>query len=119
MDTLTKTTSDYEILLKEPRPFEMELPWGEEGFAQRFYDIVHYWGIPTEKEVSFIESYLHGNSRVLDLACGGGRHAVGLAENGHTVTGIEIGWYPLSLARENAVKKKLTIGLFQNDILPK
>ena len=77
MDTLTKIAPDYEILLKEPQPFEMELPWGEEGFAQRFYDIVHYWGIPTEKEISFIESYLPSHSRVLDLACGGGPAAGG------------------------------------------
>ncbi|MFH2035800.1 MAG: methyltransferase domain-containing protein [Candidatus Zixiibacteriota bacterium] len=114
---LTKITPDYEVLLKEPCPFEMDLPWSNEGFAQRFYDVVHDWGIPTEKEISFIESYLHGNSRLLDLACGGGRHAIGLAEKGHNVTGIEIGWYPLSLARERAEKKELTIEFFQNDIL--
>ena len=64
---------DFGLLLEEPKPFEMDLPWGEREFSERFYKIVNFWGIPTEKEVSFLAGYLSSESdRVLDLACGGG-----------------------------------------------
>ncbi len=45
----------------------------------------------TAREVSFIESALQPppGGEVLDLACGYGRHAIGLARRGYRVTGVD------------------------------
>jgi len=109
---------DFKLLLKEPIPFEMDLPWGKKDFSERFYRVVHYWGIPTEKEVAFLSSYVKSKpSRILDLACGGGRHSIELASMGHHVTGIDIGKHPIELARKKADKKGLKIELIHGDML--
>ena len=43
-----------------------------------------------EREVAFLSSVLPGpGSRVLDLCCGPGRHAIPLAESGFRVTGLD------------------------------
>jgi 2-polyprenyl-3-methyl-5-hydroxy-6-metoxy-1,4-benzoquinol methylase len=109
---------DFGLLLKEPIPFEMDLPWGKKGFSERFYRIVHYWGIPTEKEVAFLDGCLKSKpSRILDLACGGGRHSIELASMGHHVTGIDVGKHPIELARKEADKKGLKIEFIHDDML--
>jgi 2-polyprenyl-3-methyl-5-hydroxy-6-metoxy-1,4-benzoquinol methylase len=118
MTVATKNQPDFDVLLDEPKPFEMDLPWGEQEFAERFYKIVHFWGIPTETEVAFLADYLNSNSNhVLDLACGGGRHAIELAEMGHHVTGIEIGLFPLEVAKNESKKRHLDISFIHGDML--
>jgi SAM-dependent methyltransferase len=46
----------------------------------------------TEADVAFVQRHLdlHPGSRVLDVPCGSGRHALALAARGHRVTGIDI-----------------------------
>ncbi len=118
MKVKDKNESDgLDILLEKPTPFEMSLPWSDDRFSRRFFEVVNYWGIPTEKEVEFIAGYLKPSARVLDLACGGGRHALALARMGYRVTGIEIGQYPLELARIRAQKAGLDIEFIKKDIL--
>ncbi|MCX8020370.1 MAG: class I SAM-dependent methyltransferase [Chitinophagaceae bacterium] len=48
-------------------------------------------GILTERETEFMISYfgLRPGSRVLDLMCGYGRHAIALARKGMEVTGVD------------------------------
>ncbi len=109
---------DIKRLLKELQPFEMDLPWKDGGFSSRFYEVVHFWGIPTKEEIAFLKEYINGsNARILDLACGGGRHSIGLAREGHHVTGIDIGWYPIKLAKKEAKSENLEIEYIQGDIL--
>lgn len=109
---------DYNLLLKEPAPFEMDLPWGDPGFSSRFHNVVHSWGIPTEKEVAFLISYLEfKKARILDLACGGGRHSFDLAKLGHDVTGIDIGSFPIEFAKGIAAEHGLKVNFLQDDIL--
>ena len=45
----------------------------------------------TEAEVAFIDAALEGTAgaAVLDLACGLGRHAIGMAKRGYRVTGVD------------------------------
>lgn len=45
----------------------------------------------TTRETEFIESALalHAGSKLLDLACGFGRHAIGMARRGYQVTGLD------------------------------
>ena len=105
------------VTATRPQPFEMNLPWEDYAFSRRFYDVVHDWDIPTEKEVAFIASHLKSpESQVLDMACGGGRHAIALAGQGYEVTANDIGGYPLDLARNKAIERHLRINFVQEDI---
>lgn len=56
----------------------------------------------SDAEVSLVENLLDlgGPARVIDVGCGGGRHAVLLAERGHDVTGIDLSPRLLRIARE-------------------
>ncbi len=117
MKNKTSKIKDLRNLLTAPAPFEMDLPWGNYNFSRRFYDIVHDWGIPTEKEVAFIKSYIKSNDyKILDLTCGGGRHALGLAEYGYNITAIDIGGYPVDQARRIAGKKGYKIDFIRGDV---
>ncbi len=58
----------------------------------------------TQKEVAFLKKALalHAPLNILDLACGYGRHANVLAQEGHNVTGIDLMPGFLARAAENA-----------------
>jgi len=65
----------------------------------------------TRAEVDFLQVALrlHPGARVLDVPCGGGRHAVELAARGCQVTGVDISAEFLAAARTNAAQRKTTI----------
>ena len=72
----------------------------ERGYAQR-------WGLPAPSENVRREAagiwnllQLSTNSRVIDIGCGHGRHALALAERGCAVTGIDFSASLLSRARQ-------------------
>lgn len=58
----------------------------------------------TAAEVDFIEGLLAvpGNAAVLDLACGYGRHAIGMARRGYVVTGLDFNPHYLEIAAAEA-----------------
>ena len=58
----------------------------------------------TAGEVEFLESALAlpAGSEVLDVACGYGRHAIGLARRGHRVTGVDFNPRYLAAAEADA-----------------
>jgi SAM-dependent methyltransferase len=58
----------------------------------------------TRQEVDFIESALAlpPGGAVLDLACGYGRHAIGMAERGYRVTGVDFNPRYLEIAEADA-----------------
>jgi len=72
----------------------------------------------TEKEVNFLikELNLTSDSKILDLACGHGRHSNKLAELGYNVTGVDINSGFLKIARETARTKKLNVKYIKNDM---
>ncbi len=80
-------------------------PWYEALFANfaRAYDREVYTH-GTMQEVAFIEAELGANkgTRILDVGCGTGRHAIELARRGHAVTGIDLSASQLARAREKA-----------------
>ncbi len=112
----TYNLKDLNGVFKSPEPFEMDLPWGDYAFSRRFLNVVHDWGIPTEQEIDFLAGYLKSGDTVLDLACGGGRHAIGLARLGYIVNAVEIGGYPLEAASRIAMEKKYPIKFEKRDI---
>lgn len=56
-----------------------------------YYDEIVRPGVNTEAEIAFLQSVFdeHGIRTVLDIACGTGRHSIGLAEKGFIVTGVD------------------------------
>lgn len=117
MLTLKGLDIDSISCIGQPAPFEMTLPYFDYDFSRRLFKLNHDWGIPTENEVNFISGYLnHAPSRILDLACGGGRHALALARMGHEVTGIDIGGYPIQIAARLAQKGNLQAKFLRRDI---
>ena len=67
------------------------------------------WTEDTTREVDFIISKLslQGNERILDLACGFGRHSLELARRGFDVTGVDITPEYVAFASEQASHEKL------------
>ncbi len=55
-------------------------------------------------------------SRVLDLCCGHGRHAVELARRGHQVTGLDLSPERLGMARERAARFGVELELVEADM---
>ena len=62
------------------------------------------WETRLAREIPFLENKLRavGARRVLDCACGPGRHAVALARRGFDVTGLDVSGEMLALARGHA-----------------
>jgi SAM-dependent methyltransferase len=72
----------------------------------------------TDQQVEFIlgELGLEPGSRVLDLACGRGRIAIGLARRGCVVTGLDLSPRSLGLAREDAEAAGVEIEFVHRDM---
>lgn len=72
----------------------------------------------TKKEVDFIEQNLKlkKGAKILDLACGQGRHAIELASRGYDVTGVDYSSYLLSLAKKNMKDKGVKMKFVRGDM---
>jgi cyclopropane fatty-acyl-phospholipid synthase-like methyltransferase len=90
---------------------------------QRFFDgfAPQYMGecfvTNTVAEVDFVleETGIAPGSRVLDVGCGTGRHAVELAKRGYRVTGVDISPGMLAEARKTAEEAGVQVELVQSD----
>lgn len=76
------------------------------------------WVEDTKRQVDFIIKTLDlkGNEKVLDLACGFGRHALEFARRGYDVTGVDITPEYVTYANERAKKEKLQAAFICADI---
>src|SRR4051812_30468973 len=72
----------------------------------------------SSKEADFIEQILQlkPGASVLDVPCGGGRHAMALASRGYNVTGIDIAQPLLEEARQEATARNLQITFDYGDM---
>src|SRR5262249_41028487 len=72
----------------------------------------------TAAEIDFIESALGlpAGARVLDLACGFGRHSIGMALRGYRVTGVDFNPRYLALAREESERRGVTVRWVEADM---
>jgi SAM-dependent methyltransferase len=72
----------------------------------------------TAAEVDFIEERLGlaPGSRVVDVPCGSGRHALALAARGHTVTGLDISTEAIDHARRAAAATGLEVTFHRADM---
>ena len=78
----------------------MESDWYKEIWTLDIQD--QSWVEDTGRQVDFIIDKLHlqGGERILDLACGFGRHCLELARRGFSVTGVDITPSYIRLAKE-------------------
>jgi cyclopropane fatty-acyl-phospholipid synthase-like methyltransferase len=85
--------------------------------------MVEFWSqiIPpalTLQETDFLQHALElqAGSRVLDVPCGNGRHAVELAKRGCRVTGVDLSVEFLNLARQAAASANVNIDYLHSDM---
>lgn len=76
------------------------------------------WVEDTENQVDFIIQTLDltGKERILDLACGFGRHSLAFARRGYSVTGVDITPAYIEDARKSASSESLKADFFCSDI---
>lgn len=76
------------------------------------------WVEETSKQVDFIEDVLglKGHEKILDLACGYGRHSIELAKRGYDVTGYDITESYVEDANKTAQSLGLSTKFYQSDI---
>ncbi|MHC9543981.1 MAG: class I SAM-dependent methyltransferase [Vulcanimicrobiota bacterium] len=81
------------------------------------YDLMVPWESRLAREKSFFQQ-IFGDTprRVLDAACGTGRHAVLFSQMGHQVTGTDISANMLKVAEELARGENLSITFAEDDL---
>lgn len=97
-------------------PFDYEAVFEVDDYIYFYSD--HLTEEVTSRQVDFLvrELALDHPVKILDLACGYGRHANALAALGHTVTGIDLMPGFLEMARQEAEQKKLQVIYRQVDM---
>ena len=90
---------------------EIERDWHEGWFEDDWLDLIALRFQPEQavEAVDFVVERLalEPGARVLDVACGHGRHAIELARRGMRVTGVDRSPRSLGIARETAVAEAL------------
>ena len=73
---------------------------------------------PAERSGFLVElgHLLPARGRALDLACGGGRNSVFLAEHGLRAVGIDRSWHVLQQGRELAARRHVSVSWIQADL---
>lgn len=105
--------------LKPRRPPEVDPHWYETFFEGDWLELaVGHDERLTRAEVDFLVEKLElaPGARVLDLACGHGRHVTELAARGFRVTGVDISAPALAIARDRAAEMGLEADLVRLDM---
>lgn len=90
--------------------------WYKEGWTLNIKQ--QSWTEDTKRQVDFLIDALSlkGGERILDLACGFGRHSLELARRGFEVVGIDITKDYIEYAAAQAKKENLNAEFFRMDI---
>src|SRR5215510_5102089 len=103
-----------------PRPFIDIgwLPWDDPAFSRHFLRTATRSQRHTQREIAFLEQcgLLRPGRRILDVACGGGRHSLAMARHGAIVTGIDLGPAAIATAQRRAKKARLQVEFVQADV---
>jgi SAM-dependent methyltransferase len=94
--------------------------WFAEMFDERYLAFYEELLDPAiaEEDASFVDRALAlaASSRVLDVGCGFGRHAVALGKRGHRVTGLDLSEPMLRLAAEMAHGAAVSVEWLRRDM---
>jgi SAM-dependent methyltransferase len=95
---------------------EVPLDWYRSGFPLETTKMP--WADKTEAEVDRALAMLKptGSERVLDLACGIGRHSLELRRRGFEVVGVDISSELLEIAERDAAEQNLEVSFLQADL---
>lgn len=97
-----------------------EKPWYETFFGEDYVELYREITPPdhTAAEVDGIVSLLglEAGARILDLACGYGRHSIPLSKRGFDVTGYDLSPVFLKKAREDATAQSASVRWIQGDM---
>jgi SAM-dependent methyltransferase len=103
-----------------PRPFVDigSLPWHDPVFSRHFLRTATRSQRYTNREIAFLDAcgLLRSGRRILDVACGGGRHSLAMARRGALVTGLDLGPAAIATAKRRAHKAGLTVEFVQGDV---
>jgi SAM-dependent methyltransferase len=87
-----------------------------QGLHARHYDLI-YAAKPYAEEARFVHELLGGTpGRLLDVACGSGRHAIEFARLGWSVTGVDYSAELLERARANVAEAGFEIAFHEQDM---
>ena len=112
----------HAIAGRKPRPQPFvdvgSLPWRDPDFSRHFLRTATRSSRDTKREIAFLErnDLLTAGRRILDLACGGGRHSVAMAQRGAVVTGIDLGPAAIDAARRRAARARASVQWLQGDL---
>lgn len=96
------------------------IPWYEDFFDHNYLRIYEPF-LPAEKNAQEAEQILArlnlapGN-RILDLACGYGRHSIPLAKRGYKITGLDLSATLLTHAQQEATNQQVSVAWEQADM---
>lgn len=97
------------------------MSWYKDWFNSEYYLKVYSHRDLTEAErlVDLIikNTRIEKGASVLDMACGAGRHAIGFAGFGYSVTAVDLSELLISVAKKNAEQKNVQIEFILSDIL--
>jgi len=95
---------------------EIPQDWYETAFTGMSAEMA--WTERTESEIKRALTMLRpqGGERILDLACGTGRHSLELVRQGFSVVGVEIGAELVEIARKDAEEQGLEAEFVQGDL---
>jgi SAM-dependent methyltransferase len=108
-----------EALAQRPRRPKRSKPWFEEVFDEDYLRTLPFMSADqTLREVEFIEASLglRQGSRVLDIGCGYGRHAIELVQRGLDVTGLDLSLPLLIRAADEAQKRAMSVNFVHADM---
>jgi SAM-dependent methyltransferase len=93
-----------------------ENPQFWEDFAPLFFDKERMEVTFEEVNKIIARLSLPANSRILDMACGIGRHSLELARRGFDVTAVDIAEYYLNLLKEQSQRESLELDIVRSDM---
>jgi SAM-dependent methyltransferase len=98
---------------------EVPSDWYDGFFEEEWLDEIglHVRDERTRKEIDFVLERLElaPGARVLDVACGHGRHSLELARRGFDVTGVDLSPRAIAFAREAAEREALSATFLERD----
>jgi 2-polyprenyl-3-methyl-5-hydroxy-6-metoxy-1,4-benzoquinol methylase len=100
-------------------PFRADSRWYESYFGEDWLNAaIRVSPEQTSGEVDFVVDALGlaPASRVLDVACGHGRHSLELARRGYAVVGVDLSEPSLSIARQDAASRGLDVRFVRSDM---
>ncbi len=119
MSGLVQELLEEEKQKKEKQQLGPRQTWFKQVFGEEYLrSVPENIAALTQREADFIEKSLRlkKNSRILDLACGFGRHSLELASRGYEMVGLDLSMDLLQKGLDAAQQKSLNVKLIHGDM---